>query len=113
MPRKKPKDSPPTPQPEPEIIPADEVVDLGGMSPQEFHRAVYDGVQEALGTADIRLAGAVLDETLGEYLQVVEHHCGVNEAREAAVNFGRTVLPYAIKGLADPGTKYGQLRVKK
>jgi hypothetical protein len=97
-----------------EIIAAEDVVDLGGMTPEAFHRAVYDGVQEALGQADVKLAGAILDETLAEYLEVVDAHCGPAESRDAAINFARTVLPYAIKGLPDPeGQKYGQLRVKK
>ena len=112
------KSQPPAPKPidpvEPEIIRQEDVVDLGGMTPEAFHRAVYDGVQEALGQADVRLAGAILDETLAEYLEVVDAHCGPAESKEAALNFGRTVLPYAVRGLPDPeGQKYAQLRLKK
>lgn len=109
------KKSPPAPkpQPEPEILTPQEVVDLGGMSPEQFHQAVLSGVEEALGQAPIEMVGAVLDQSLEEYLNVVDQVLGPNESREAALRFGRTIIPYATKGLMEPGQTYGQLRGKK
>lgn len=103
----------PKPQSEPEVIPPQEVVDLGGMSPEQFHQAVLSGVEEALGQAPIEMVGAVLDQSLEEYLNVVDQVLGPNESREAALRFGRTIIPYAMKGLPEPGQTYGQLRGKK
>ena len=103
-----------TKPPEPEILQPEEVVDLGGMSPEDYHRAVVEGVQDVLGQADIQTVGAVLDETLAEYLQVVDVNLGEHASRDAAINFARTCLPYAVKGIpVEPPLSYGQLRIKK
>jgi hypothetical protein len=109
------KKSPPAPkpQPEPEVIPPQEVVDLGGMSPEQFHQAVLTGVEEALGQAPIEMVGAVLDQSLEEYLNVVDQVLGPNESREAALRFGRTIIPYCMRGVTEAGQTYGQLRGKK
>lgn len=113
---KKKQPAKPTPSPpKPEIIePSADLVDLGGMTPEQYHRAVVDGVQDVLGQADIQTVGAVLDESLAEYLQVVDAHLGEHASRDAAINFARTCLPYAVRGLPEPEPKtYAQLRLKK
>ena len=113
MAKKKSQPPAPKPEPEPEVLSPQEVVDLGGMSPEQFHQAVISGVEEALGQAPIEMVGAVLDQQLEEYLTVVDQVLGPNESREAALRFGRTIIPYATRGLTDGRQTYGQLRGKK
>lgn len=97
-------------QPEPEVLAPDP---LGGMSIEAYHSAVLTGVQEALGEADIETVGAVLDESVAEYLAVVDHIEGRHASRSAALKFGQTIIPYAMKGLPEPGKTYAQLRLER
>lgn len=68
---------------------------LGGIDANEYAAAIYQGVQDALGEADIYMVGRVLDETVADYLHVMRETEGRRAAWEAAIKFADTILPYA------------------
>lgn len=73
---------------------------IGGMSPEQFTEAVYDGVQEALGEADIWTVASVLDRSVGELLHILKETEGARAAQDAAIRFGDTILPYVRDDIA-------------
>lgn len=87
--------------------------DYAGFSANEVLAAVTGDIHEALGPVTIEFAGAALDRVLGEFLGVVQCADGDSKAKECALRFCETALPYAT--LPVPvGETYATLRrIKK
>lgn len=95
--------------------PPDEHADLmqatGGLSPEAFVEHVYSGVQEALGEADVLVVAHVLDRSVGELLDVAVEWQGAQFARDMALKFGATLLPY-IETPEPKVVSYRDLRIR-
>jgi hypothetical protein len=78
---------------EPEIVPEG---DYAGMRTEDVMRALSEQVHDTLGDVSIEVAGATLDTVLGEYLMAAQHTKGDEYAKESAIRFCQTALPYAL-----------------
>jgi hypothetical protein len=83
--------------------------DLTTFDPEEYVQGVYNGIQDAMGEADLYSVACALDMSLDTLLQVVSHVEGPVRAREFAQKYLQTALPYASYQLGTK-TTYAQLR---
>lgn len=83
--------------------------ELQGFCPEEYVQGVYNGIQDAMGEADLYSVACALDMSLDTLLQVVSHVEGPVRAREFAQRYLQTALPYASYQLGTK-TTYAQLR---
>jgi hypothetical protein len=83
--------------------------DLTTFDPEEYVQGVYNGIQDAMGEADLYSVACALDMSLDTLLQVVSHVEGPIRAREFAQKYLQTALPYASYQLGTK-TTYAQLR---
>lgn len=83
--------------------------ELLGFDPEEYVQGVYNGIQDAMGEADLYSVACALDMSLDTLLQVVSHVEGPVRAREFAQRYLQTALPYASYQLGTK-TTYAQLR---
>ena len=108
MPRPKKQPEPkPTPKPEVQIVPDG---DFAGMPVDDVLRLTADRISDDLGDLDLDTAGAALDMAVSDYLQVTAHAAGPLRAKDAAVQFMLTCVPYAKPEVDDQRPTYKQLR---
>ena len=67
---------------------------LGGMRPEDYLDAVYQGIEDAIGDADIYTVAAAIDMTLAELLAVAKNELGAAATRDIAIKYAQTILPY-------------------
>ena len=67
---------------------------LGGMKPEDYLDAVYQGIEDAIGDADIYTVAAAIDMTLAELLAVAKNELGAAATRDIAIKYAQTILPY-------------------
>lgn len=98
---------------EPAKLPAvaEEALDgeLSTINVEEYVQGVYDGIQDALGPVDLHTAACALDMSIDTLLAVVSHAEGPELAKQFAMRYLQTALPYATPKL-DTKPTYAQLR---
>jgi hypothetical protein len=67
---------------------------LGGMKPEDYLDAVYQGIEDAIGDADIYTVAAAIDMTLAELLAISKNELGAAATRDIAIKYAQTILPY-------------------
>lgn len=67
---------------------------LNGMRPEDYLSAVYQGIEDAIGEADIYTAAAAIDMTLAELLAIASNELGRAATRDIAIKYAETILPY-------------------
>ncbi|MBA2708016.1 MAG: hypothetical protein H0U59_09455 [Gemmatimonadaceae bacterium] len=80
---------------------------LGGMRPEDYLSAVYQGIEDAIGDADIYTVAAALDMTVAEMLAIARNELGQAASRDIAIKFAETILPYTVPLATTP---YKRLR---
>lgn len=91
---------------EPEIVPEG---DYAGMRTEDVMRALTEQVHETIGDVSIEVAGATLDQVMGEYLMAAQHAKGDEYAKECGIRFCQTALPYALLPI-EVRLTYGEAR---
>jgi hypothetical protein len=67
---------------------------LNGMRPEDYLSAVYQGIEDAIGEADIYTVAAAIDMTLAELLAISRNELGAAATRDMAIKFAETILPH-------------------
>lgn len=80
---------------------------LNGMNPEDYLDAVYQGIEDAIGEADIYTVAAALDMTVAEMLAIAKNELGAAATRDIAIKFAETILPYTARIASVP---YKRLR---
>lgn len=69
---------------------------LNGMRPEDYLSAVYQGIEDAIGEADIYTVAAAIDMTLAELLAISRNELGAAATRDMAIKFAETILPHTV-----------------
>ena len=84
----------------------------GGMDMDAYCAAIYAGIDEAYGDASVYVVARVLDEHVADLLEFLKQYEGRVAAYDAAINFAKTILPYAQLPEVSGAVSYRALKEK-
>ena len=82
----------------PEIVPEG---DFAGLTYDEVLNAVTENLHESLGELSVTGAACAVDRVMQELLMITEHAEGKIAAKEAALKFCETALPFAMLDVSE------------